>query len=95
MDDVDYELLLGRLLSNSKSRQFLAELEVRLRRGDSREASGFLLETLEAGTVAALIMDRVESPGLLAFLQTLEKPQPATVRRRAPRRPWARTAIPG
>jgi hypothetical protein len=76
MDDVDYELLLGRLLSNSKSRQFLAELEVRLRRGDSREASGFLLEALEAGTVAALIMDRVESPGLLAFLQTLEKPQP-------------------
>ena len=76
MDDVDYELLLGRLLSNSKSRQFLADLEVRIRRGDTGGASGFLLEALETGTIAALIMDRVESPGLLAFLQTLDKPQP-------------------
>ena len=76
IDDVDYELLLGRLLSNSKSRQFLADLEVRIRRGDTGGASGFLLEALETGTIAALIMDRVESPGLLAFLQTLDKPQP-------------------
>ncbi len=75
VDDVDYELLLGRLLSNRKSRLLLADLEVLIRRGNSQEASGFLKDALEVGTVAALLMKRVESPGLLAFLQTLDKPQ--------------------
>jgi myosin heavy subunit len=77
VDDVDYELLLGRLLASQKSRQFLADLEVLIRRSDSQEASGFLSDALEAGTIAALLMKRVKSPGLLAFLETLEKPQPS------------------
>ena len=77
LDDVDYELLLDRLLASSKNRQFLSDLEVLIRRGD-QEASGFLMDALEAGTIAALLMKRVKSPGLLAFLQNLEKPHPSS-----------------
>jgi hypothetical protein len=75
-DSANYELLLGSLLASGANRQFLADLEVRMGRGDSRDVSAFLMEALEAGTIAALIMDRVDSPDLLAFLRTLEKPQP-------------------
>jgi len=75
--EVNYELLLGGLLSTGKNRQFLADLEAHIRRGDPREATDFLRQALEVGTIAALLLDQVGSPGLLAFLQTLDKPQPA------------------
>ncbi len=76
VDEVDYELLLGRLLADSGNRQFLADLEVRLRCGNSQEATDFLRQALEVGTIAALLLDRIQSPDLLAFLQTLDKPRP-------------------
>jgi hypothetical protein len=74
-DDVNYDHLLGGLLSNG-NRQFLADLKAHIRRGDPREATDFLWRALEAGTIAALLLDRVQSPGLLAFLQSLDTPQP-------------------
>jgi hypothetical protein len=73
---VDFDQLLSPLLSSQESRQVAADTEAFIRKGDAEQVQRLLAAVLEAGTLAALMTDHVQSPDLLAFLQRIEKPQP-------------------
>ncbi|WP_046866111.1 hypothetical protein [Microvirga massiliensis] len=67
----DWSVLLGPLTSSPESRELAARLEARLLARDSNSAELLLVSAVEVGTLASLMLDRLDDPSLVAFLQSL------------------------
>jgi hypothetical protein len=65
----DLSKLLPVLLTSSERKQLAADLEAAIRRGDLQAAEGRLNSAIEMGTLAIVLIDRLQDPKLLEALQ--------------------------
>jgi hypothetical protein len=77
----DISTLLPLLLTSPERKQLASDLELSIRQGDLKSAERQLNTAIDMGTLAIVLIDRVQDPGLLASLQKLgirgaERPAP-------------------
>jgi len=75
LDAEDLKLILEPLMSSPDSRRLAASVAALLRRGALDEAQTLLTGAIEGGTLASLMIDRLQEPALLVFLETTKTAQ--------------------
>jgi len=68
--------LLGQYLSTTSGRKLASELTTILKSGESNRAEALLLDVIDMGTLASLLVDQLENPVLQKQLETNSEPGP-------------------
>jgi predicted nucleic acid-binding Zn-ribbon protein len=71
MEEKDLQNLLPLLLTSQDRKQLAADLQVSISRGDLGAAEASLNAAIEVGTLAVVLSDHLQDPGLLRILQDL------------------------
>jgi hypothetical protein len=74
---LDIRSILAPLMSSPDHRRLAAKVDALIRQNATDQARLVLAEAIQAGTFAALMIDQLEAPDLLAFLDTVEDPKVA------------------
>jgi len=72
----DLSVLLGQYLSTASGRKLAGEITAILKSGESDRAEALLLDAIDMGTLASLLVDQLENPALRKQLESNSEQQP-------------------